>query len=209
MTTYSQAPPVARGRIRVFDQNKPNKSVPYVIAFQYNPATLSRTIQPPTMDSSGTQGQRSMALRYKGAPSETINVDIVIDATDQLEIGDAQTRELGILPQLAVLETLLYPKSEDVKQNDALLDQGQMEVASGYDAPYTLFEWGKKRTLPVLVTSMSITEDLFDQDLNPILATVKLGLRTLTYSDLVREHPGYDDFMAYQIGKERLAVRAR
>lgn len=208
MPTYSQAHPVARGRIRVFDQAKPSKSNAQVIAFRFNPATLSRTLQPPTMDSSGGQGQRSIALRYKGAPSETLNVDIVIDAIDQLEKGDAQARELGILPELAVLETLIYPKSDDVKKNDALLDQGQIEVASGYDAPYTLFEWGKYRTTPVLVTSLSITEDLFDANLNPIQATVKLGLRTLSYSDLVSSHPGYSDFIAYQRGKEQLATRA-
>lgn len=209
MTTYSQAHPVARGRIRVFDQAKPNKSDPYVIAFQFNPATLSRTLNPPTMDSSGGQGQRSMALRYKGAPTETLNVDIVIDVIDQLEKGDALAREVGILPELAVLESLIYPKSDDVKKNDALLDQGQIEVASGYDAPYTLFEWGSNRTLPVLVTSLSITEDLFDQNLNPIVATVKLGLRALSYSDLVKSHPGYSDFMAYQRKKEQLMTRLR
>ena len=209
MPTYSQAPPVARGRIRVFDQAKPNNPSLYVIAFQFNPATLSRTLQPPAMDASGAQGQRSMALRYKGAPAETLNVDIVIDATDQLELGHQQTKEYGILPQLAVLETLLYPTSDDVKKNDALLDQGQIEVASGYDAPFTLFEWGKNRTLPVVVTSLSITEDMFDKDLNPIIATVKLGLRTLSYSDVVGSHPGYSKFMAYQGGKEQLAVRGR
>lgn len=204
MATTSQGSLVAKGRIRVFDQTKPKTSI-YVIAFQFNPATLSRTLQPPAMESAGTQGQRAVALRYKGAPTETINVDIAIDAADQLEAGDPQTAEHGILPQLAILETLIYPKSSDVKKNDALLDDGQMEVASGYDAPFTLFEWGRKRTIPVLVTSLSITEELFDQNLNPILATVKLGLRTLSYSDLVNKHPGYTDFMTYQEGKENLA----
>jgi hypothetical protein len=150
-----------------------------------------------------------MALRYKGAPTETINVDIAINAADQLEAGDKQTNELGILPQLAVLEMLLYPPSSEVKKNDKLLDEGQIEVASGYDAPFTLFEWGKNRTIPVLVTSLSITEDLFDKNLNPVLATVKLGLRALTYSDLISSHRGYSDFMAYQQGKERLAQLAR
>lgn len=205
MPTYSQSLPVARGRIRVFDQAKPTAPNLYVIEFQFNPATLSRTLQPPALETTTSQGQRAVALRYQGAPTETINVDIAIDAADQLEAGNKETAEHGILPQLAILETLLYPKSDDVKTHDALLDKGEMEVASGYDAPFTLFEWGQKRTIPVLVTSLSITEELFDKNLNPILATVKLGMRTLTYSDLVNKHPGYADFMAYQQGKEQLA----
>lgn len=207
MPTYSQAPRIDHGRLHIFDQSKPNKSDAYVIDFQFNPATLSRTLNPPTMDSSAGQGQRSMALRYKGAPSETINIDIAIDATDDLEKCNPIAQQLGILPDLAALEMLLYPKSDEVKKNDALLDQGQIEVASGYDAPYVLFEWGDKRTIPVIVTSMSITEELFDTSLNPILATVKLGLRTVSYSDVISKHPAYHDFLAYQRGKEQLLGR--
>lgn len=205
MPTYSQAPPVAKGRLRVFNLAAGSQ---HVITFQYNPATLSRTLQPPVTEPAGNNGQRALALRYKGAPTETFTLDIEISAADQLERGNQQTHALGILPQLAVLEMLLYPPITDVKLNDQLLDQGQIEVASGYDAPFTLLEWGKNRTIPVLVTSLSITEELFDKNLNPMVASVKLGLKSLSYSDLVSSHRGYSDFMAYQQAKEQLALRA-
>lgn len=206
LPTFSQAPPVAKGRILVMDQTTPAQSV---IVFQYNPEKLTRSLQPPTMEQVGGDGQPAIALRYKGAPTETINVDITVNAADQLERRNAVAHDKGVLPQLAVLETLVYPKSAEVKAADELLDQGQIEVASGYDAPFTLFEWGRHRTLPVLVTSLSVTEDLFDVNLNPIKASVTLGLKALTYSDVISKHKGYKYFMAYQKSKEEMARLAR
>ena len=56
-----------------------------VIVLQYNPDTLSRTLQ---VQGVGAQGDRSEALRLKGPAVETIKVDAEIDATDQLEQAD-------------------------------------------------------------------------------------------------------------------------
>lgn len=203
MPTTSQAPKVLKGAIVALDLVTSEQRT---IVFQYNPATLSRTLQPPVTEPAGNGGARALALRYKGAPVESLNVDIDINAADQLERGDNTTQELGIYPQLAVLEMLLYPKSADVLASDALLDKGQIEVASGYDAPFTLFVWGPQRVLPVTVTSFSITEEIFDTNLNPILASIKLGLRAISYSDLISSHKGYNLFMTYQKNKERLAT---
>ena len=51
-------------------------------------------------------------------------------------------------------------------------------------APLTLFVWGPQRVLPVRLTELSVTEEAFDPQLNPIRAKVSLGLRVLTYNDL-------------------------
>jgi len=203
MPTTSQGARLLKGAIIALDLVTSQKRT---IVFQYNPATVSRTLQPPVMEpSSGSQGSRTLSYRYKGAPVETLNVDVDINATDQLEKGDTNAQQLGINPQLSVLETLLYPKSQDVELNDSLLDQGQIEVASGYDAPFTLFVWGPQRVLPVILTSFSINEEIFDGQLNPIVASVKLGMRAVSYSDVVKDHKGYTLFMTYQKNKERLA----
>ena len=87
------------------------------------------------------------------------------------------------------------------------LHADKMEVASGYDAPLTLFVWGPQRVLPVQLTSMTVTETIFDAQLNPIQATVKLEMRALTYSDLDPNHKGYSLFLAYQKSKEGQARR--
>ncbi len=179
---------------------------PTTIAFQYNPDTLSRTLTPQHVG--GERGSRSQVTSFAGAPEETINLDVAIDAVDRLERGDAQAAEMGIYPQLAALEILMYPQSAQVSARDALLDKGQIEIGKGlFDAPLTLFVWGPKRVLPVQLTSCSISEEMFDSQLNPIRATVKLGLRALSYSDLDKTHKGYNLFMAYQKNKERMATR--
>ena len=41
---------------------------------------------------------------------------------------------------------------------------------------------------------------------NPIRARVTLGLRVLSYDDLLPTNPGYWLYLANQIGKEALAV---
>jgi hypothetical protein len=176
------------------------------IAFQYNPETLSRTLTPQRPTKSEKEDQRAIALRYSGAPQETFSsVEIHLDASDALESGDATAKNLGIYPQLCALEVLAYPSSQQVVENEKLLKQGKMEVASGYDAPLTLLVWGPQRVLPVQLTSMTITETIFDTQLNPVQATVKLEMHALTYSDLDPSHKGYSLFLAYQKSKERQA----
>ena len=61
-----------------------------VIVLQYNPDTLTRTLQ---VQGVGGQGDRSEALRLKGPAVETIKVDAEIDATDQLEQSDHRGRQ--------------------------------------------------------------------------------------------------------------------
>ncbi len=81
-------------------------AVQKVIALQYNPDSLSRTLQ--VQGVGGEGGDRSEALRLTGPAVETIKLDAEMDATDQLEFPDqnANTVQLGIHPQLAALEVL-------------------------------------------------------------------------------------------------------
>jgi hypothetical protein len=174
-----------------------------VIVFQYNPHTLSRTLQ--AQAAGGQGGDRSEALRLKGAPVETFKLDVEIDAADQLEKAEDNAVRMGIYPQLAALEMLLYPKSSVVIANTALLALGTLEVIPPL-APFTLFIWGPKRVLPVRLTDFSVTEEAHDPKLNPLRARVSLGLRVLSYSDLPVTHPGYHLFLAHQVVKETMAV---
>jgi hypothetical protein len=152
------------------------------------------------------KGERAETLRFTGAPDETFSVEVMIDASDQLDKGDAQALESGVYPQLNALEILLYPSSQQVIKDNDLLNQGKIEIGGGpYDAPLTLFVWGPKRVLPVMLNSINVTETVFDVNLNPIQATVTLSLRALSYSDLDPKNKGYNLFLAYQKGKERLA----
>ena len=100
---------------------------------------------------------------------------------------------------------LLYPKSALVIANEVLLNIGVIEIIPP-EAPLTLFVWGVKRILPVRLTELSITEEAYDPNLNPIRAKVSLGLRVLNYHDLGLLSVGGTLFMAHQIAKEVMAT---
>jgi hypothetical protein len=199
MTTFPRSPRTLKGAIVGLDRLNPLASV---IVFQYNPDSLSRRVvaRVPT-----ERGARSEAQRLNGAPLETIRIDVDIDATDQLEVASGDATSMGIHPQLASLEMLLYPKSSAVIANTVLALVGTIEVLAT-EAPMTFLIWGPRRILPVRLSELNITEEAHDVNLNPIRAKVALGLRVLTYSDLPLTHPGYYAFLAHQLVKETMAV---
>jgi len=200
MTTFPGSPKLTKGAIVGIDPLNPVASV---IVFQYNPHSVTRRLNART---SGEDGARSDVLRLSGPPAETITIgELEIDATDQLEHGQATAVGMGIAPQLAALEMLLYPKTALVIANTILMAAGTIEVVPP-EAPFTLFIWGAKRVLPVRLTEFSITEEAHDPGLNPIRATVDLSLRVLTYADFPLTHPGYSLFLAHQVVKETMAV---
>jgi hypothetical protein len=204
MTTFPNSPRLLKGGIVLIDPD--TSAVKRVIALQYNPDTLSRTLQVRGA-SGGGGGDRSEALRLTGPPVETIKLDAEIDATDQLEFPDQNPNatQLGIHPQLAALETIIYPSNSQLQENNRLAQTGTLEIAPA-ESPLTLFVWSKNRVLPVRLTDFSVTEEAFDPNLNPIRARVSLGMRVLSVNDLPFNHKGGSLFMAYHQQKERLAA---
>ena len=94
MTTFPNSRKLLKGGIVLIDPQ--TGVVQQTIALQYNPGTLSRTLQVKGVGAEG--GDRSEALRLKGPPMETIKLDAEIDATDQLEFleSEPQRREEAI-----------------------------------------------------------------------------------------------------------------
>jgi hypothetical protein len=173
------------------------------IPLQYNPDTLTRTLQ---VQASGETGIRSEALRLRGAAVETIKLEAEIDATERLEVPDRDSVALGLHPQIAALESLVQPRADDLQANDTLAGRGALEVLP-IEAPLTVFVWSEQRAVPVRVTDLSVTEEAFDINLNPIRAKVSLGLRVLSVDDLGFKHRGGELFMTYLRGREKLAAR--
>jgi hypothetical protein len=202
MTSFPNSPRLLKGGIVLIDPD--TSAVLRVIALQYNPETLTRTLQ--IKGVGAESGDRSEVFRLKGPPVETIKVDAEIDATDQLEFPDQNPGavQLGLHPQLAALETILYPSSALLIANNILAQAGTIEIAPA-EAPLTLFIWSPVRILPVRLTEFSVTEEAFDPNLNPIRAKVSLGMRVLSVDDLGFEHKGGNLFMVYQRQKEFLA----
>jgi hypothetical protein len=197
------SPRLVKGGIVTMD---PDTSVVLsVIPLQYNPDSLSRTLQIQSMPAA-TDGVRVDALRLRGPAVETIKVEAEMDATDQLEFPDQfpLAVKYGLHPQLAQLEMLVNPTVETLLADDSMANAGTLEIVP-LEQPLTLFVWSSSRVIPVRITEFSITEEAFDPNLNPIRAKVSLGMRVLSVDDLGFEHPGGRMFMSYLTTKESLA----
>lgn len=204
MTANPNSPRLLKGGIVLMDPN--SGAAQRIISLQYNPETVTRSLKVQSVEGQ-SGGDRSEALRLTGPPVETIKLDAEIDATDQLEHPQQHntTIQYGIQPQLAALETIIYPTSGHLKDTDAQQSAGAFEVAAS-QAPLVVFVWSKSRIAPVRITEFSIEEQFFDPSLNPIRAKVGLGMRVLNINDLGFRHRGGSLFMNYQQQKERLAA---
>ncbi|MBE9549526.1 MAG: hypothetical protein IMF09_08995 [Proteobacteria bacterium] len=201
MTTFPGSPQLIKSGIVLL--NPSTSTVQKIIALQYNPHTLTRTLQ---VQGVGDGGDRSEALRLKGPPVETIKLEAEIDAADQLEFPDQNQNivKTGLHTHLAVLETTIYPSSQQLNTNNSMASAGTIEIAP-METQLMLFIWSKNRILPVRLTEFSITEEAFDPSLNPIRAKVSLGMRVLNVDDLGFNHKGGSLFMTYLQNKEQLS----
>lgn len=150
-----------------------------VVPFQYVPETLSRSLNANVFEEGGPTGLH----RVKGPPQETITLDLLLDATDQLERGKGLLSGLGIYPSLAALELMLYPNAAVVLTNAALSAIGLIPLMVSKQL-FTLLVWGPMRIVPVQIDAMTINEEQFDAALTPLRAHVKVTLRVLTYADM-------------------------
>jgi hypothetical protein len=167
------------------------------IYFQFNPETLERT-KSGTWTSAQSQRQKANdaatqkefdALKGKKVKAgfvlspEKINLSLRFDAAEksyrspmgfQTDVSD------GILPELAALESLMQNASTQVSVGGS---QNSPTLIRTKEIPLVLFLWGGHRVIPVTILSMTITEQKFDSQLNPIRAEIKVSLQVLEEED--------------------------
>jgi len=124
-----------------------------------------------------------MAIRDQQIVSiqeESISLEIRLDATDGLNDADAVTKQFGIAPQLSTLELMVLPKAEGLAGKALrILSSKTFSFTKAERPPMILFIWGRKKVLPVNINSMNVTEKEFSTDLNPVRATVSMGLTVI------------------------------
>src|SRR5882724_6053174 len=110
MTGLTSSPRLIKGGLVVLAPG--GATVRRVISLQYNPDSLTRSYQVQGVGGEGG-GERAQPFRFKGPAIESIKLEAEIDATDQLEFPDqnAVAAEVGVAPQIAVLEALVNPSS--------------------------------------------------------------------------------------------------
>jgi hypothetical protein len=202
--SFPNSPALLRSGLVLLDPD--TGQVLRVIALQYNPDSLSRSLQ---VQGTGDGGERSELLRLRGPAVETIKLEAEIDAADHLETPEqhAATVEFGIQPQLAALEALINPAAADLIAGNLLASLGTIEIAPA-TSPLTLFVWSRQRILPVRLTDFSVTEEAFDPALNPLRAKVSLGMRVLSVNDVHFAHKAATLFLGHLQNQQKLAAKA-
>jgi len=206
---FPRRPKVLKGALVAYESQFLG-AIPNIIVFQYNPEQLSRSLSlrtPTVTEGRGRTGEaRAETFRVEGPPVESITLTVILNAADQLENPALHPFAVtkGLHPALSALELLLYPPSSQFLLNQTLSSVGSANIEA-QDTPLVLFIWGPTRVLPVRINSFSITEEAFDQQLNPIQAKVELGLKVLTYMELRETSLGYGAYLATQAQKEVMA----
>jgi hypothetical protein len=162
--------------------------IPNVVIFQFNPESLSRSLQIPPRPSGATQRETTQAGEKT---FERISFKAHFSAANLLNDDKALARLFGIGPQLCALEKMVLPSSKLAgligKAIDAIGDA--LGVGGGDDEPAQpiprekypriLFIWGLTRVLPVTIDSMTISELEYDALLNPLRAEVDIALSVI------------------------------
>lgn len=181
--------------------------IPNIIIFQYNPESLSRTLEPYQLpDSKATGPDKAVtdapSTTQPKPPVEKFTLALQLDASDALEVPELHPVAVisGVADRLAALEMLLY--AADSKGLGFSLSisigaslgggagaqvggsvAGQAEPVPKGKAPTILFVWGPGRIVPVRINSFSVDEQLNNPMLYPLRAKVSLGMQVLTDAD--------------------------
>lgn len=170
--------------------------VPNVIAFQFNPETLTHTWQLAREQDASTKAD---GLAVRGEPRESFSFSLAMDASDMVTDGSppaaAAAVVSGVYTRLAALEMLQFPVAPGGRGNalvratagaatSALGGGGDKRKVPESRLPIVLFVWGPGRIVPVNLTNLTITETLYDAALNPTHAEASIGLTVLNRQDL-------------------------
>ncbi len=179
--------------------------LPNVIVFQFNPVRVTRTpiLAPPKQPDGGGNVP---ALPKPDRPTESMSFTLQLDATDQLAKGSPIAASNGILPTLSALELLMVPKKSAARDLQNLAGGSSTYVLPPDQLDAVLFFWGSFRILPVILTSLSITETEYTQQLLPIRAEVSVSLQVLVPNQIAGKTLAEGAYAYSQTVKEAMAA---
>jgi hypothetical protein len=169
--------------------------LPNVIVFQYNPESMTHTWKPAAPETTSANSHPN-PLAVKGLPAESFSFTLAMDSSDTIANGSAVTAGIasatGLYSRLCALEMLLYPTGAFSSNQLLGAVSSSLNAALGgssssaktsvpqYTMPTVLFVWGPARIVPVRLTSLTITEKLYDALLlNPTRAEAQVGIQVL------------------------------
>jgi len=189
--------------------------IPNVVIFQFNPESLSRSLQIPQRPTGPTQRETTQAGQKT---FEKISFKAHFSAANMLDEDKALAKMFGIGPQLCALEKMVLPSSKIAGLIGEALDAvGEaLGLGGGDDAPAQpiprekypriLFIWGLTRVLPVTIDSMTIAELEYDALLNPLRAEVDVQLSVIAIDQCSDDLLGKGALEYTTIAKEAQAI---
>ncbi len=182
-TGYTRSPKLLKGAL--VELSEPFLGpVPNIIVFQYNPETLSRTLNPwkPSVGEGTGADSGAANTAQPFDPGETLTLTLELDATDALEEPESHPVAVvsGVADRIAALEMLLYPTGDSLLGSVFASLGGAVDVVPRGSVPVVLLVWGPGRIVPVRLTTFKVEEQAFSPTLYPIRAKVTVGLQVLT-----------------------------
>lgn len=161
--------------------------IPNIVIFQFNPETITRTLEIPARPSGAGLREVNQA---GDIPVEKITLVAHFSTQEETTRTNPVSVAFGIGPQLAALDKLVRPtgpisgligKAVD-KIGSLFSDNGDGGTQSipRESYPRVLFVWGLTRVLPVTIDSLSVVEKQYDSLLNPTLAEVTITMTAIT-----------------------------
>jgi hypothetical protein len=190
--------------------------IPNVVIFQFNPESLTRSLNIPERPSGANTRESTQAGEKT---FESISFKAHFSAADELGENKVLARAFGVGPRLCALEKMVHPSAGIGGALGAALDAvgGALGLGGGGDDapsqpipretfPKIIFIWGLTRVLPVTINSMRITEAQYDFLLNPTRAEVDIEL-TVNAADICSTDPFAEGALTYSnLAKETQAL---
>jgi hypothetical protein len=206
----SRAPKLLKGALIEFSERIIGP-IPNVIVFQYNPESMTRTLEVWNQgsNSSGAGTSASNDTSHTSQPfdpPESFTLTLELDAADELETPALHPVAFisGVADRIAAMEMLLYPQTDSLLGGLLGSITGSLSVGAGVGSgggiggaiggastqpvprttvPVLLFVWGPGRIVPVRLTTFSVEEQAYSPLLYPIRAKVSMGMKILTPKD--------------------------
>lgn len=164
---------------------------PLALVFQFNPQEISRsrTVTVKTGNAPGSRGGYDFLSPLETArvaqgvemQAESFSIDIMLDATDALQTGDAVAKQFGVQPQIDTLRSMAEPKNQGpggVQVLSSLGLSGTRAFERQETASVLVFAWGMQ-LLPVFLTGVAQKEALHLPNLMPYRATMSLTMQVI------------------------------
>jgi hypothetical protein len=183
-TGYTRSPKIAKGALVQLLADIVGV-IPNIIVFQYNPQTITRTLTPwdPFAVDQAQRGSQAPTVQPFDVQETFGSFRIELDATDDLEDGNALAQATGVETRLAALRKLTKPSQgllgDLIESAKSLVGAGEDEARRPTIAPILLV-LGPRIILPVRVKTFQVEETLHSPAYYPLHATVSMELEVLT-----------------------------